>query len=342
MNFIKHSMALGLVTVLAAGTGCLAKKGPLPDGLYAEFQTNRGKVVCELYFHKAPITVTNFVALAEGKMTKATRKGRYYDGLKFHRVIADFMVQGGDPQGSGRGGPGYEFQDEVNTGLRHSGPGTLSMANAGPGTNGSQFFITHKATPWLDGKHTVFGRVVRGQDVVNKIRKGDKIVALKILRIGKDAKGFVADQARFDQLRGKSSGQVAAKLDETISRLFPGSVKTASGLRYVVKQEGKGEKPSMGDFVRAHYDGRLISGLAFDSSRKRGPFKFRVGKGQVIKGWDEAFMDMRKGEKRTLIIPPELGYGKRGAGGKIPPNATLIFEVELVDFQKPAGSQKAR
>lgn len=338
MKSLERAVALGLAALVP-----LTAQAARPDGLYAEIQTNRGKIVAELYYQKAPLTVTNFVALAEGKMTKATRKGRYYDGLKFHRVIPDFMIQGGCPQGTGRGGPGYQFEDEVNTGLRHTGPGILSMANAGPATNGSQFFITHKATPWLDGKHTVFGKVVEGQGVVNKIRKDDLIQSMTIVRQGAEAEGFVATQATFDRLRGKTPADQAADLDATVSRLFPGSQKTESGLRYVVKSPGEGEKPIVGDWVFAHYAGRLLSGKEFDSSYKRGkPFKFRVGKGQVIKGWDEAFVDMRPGEKRTLILPPHLGYGSRGAGGVIPPNATLIFEVELIRFEKGAGSGRAR
>ncbi len=323
-------------TVLAAFLAlalapCLAA---YPDGLYALFHTSKGKIVCRLEAEKTPLTVTNFVALAEGKMTSATRPGRFYDGLTFHRVIADFMIQGGCPLGTGTGSPGYRFEDEVDTGLKHDGPGVLSMANAGPGTNGSQFFITHKATEWLDGKHTVFGRVIEGQDVVNKIAKGDKLDKLEILRVGKQAEGFVADQASFDRLKDKRKKASEPDLDT----LVPGTVKTASGLRYVKKAAGSGGKPARGDKVRAHYEGRLVSGKVFDSSLKRNePFEFDVGMGQVIKGWDEAFLDMEKGEKRTLVIPAELAYGSRSVGGGlIPAHSILIFEVELLDF-KPKG-----
>jgi peptidyl-prolyl cis-trans isomerase B (cyclophilin B) len=138
--------------------------------LYATFETDRGPVRVELYPDKAPLTVANFVNLA---------KRGFYDGLNFHRVIKDFMVQGGCPQGTGTGGPGYKFEDEANNGVHHE-RGVLSMANAGPNTNGSQFFITHVATPWLDGKHTVFGKVVDGMDVVDKVAQGDKITSVKI------------------------------------------------------------------------------------------------------------------------------------------------------------------
>lgn len=172
------------------------------DGLFAEMQTSKGTILLYLEMDKTPLTVANFVGLAEGKIkNKAREEGTpYYDGLSFHRVIPDFMIQGGDPDGNGSGGPGYSFKDEIDRSLHHSAPGILSMANAGPGTNGSQFFITHKETPWLDGKHTIFGHVVEGQDVVNAIRQGDVIQQVKIIRKGKQAKKFDA-VAIFEQLK---------------------------------------------------------------------------------------------------------------------------------------------
>ena len=150
--------------------------------LFATFDTDRGPIKIELYPDKAPLTVANFVNLA---------KRGFYDGLNFHRVIADFMIQGGCPEGSGRGGPGYRFEDETDNGVRHE-RGVLSMANAGPNTNGSQFFITHVATPWLDGKHTVFGKVVEGMDAVDAVRQGDKI---KSVTVEGDADAAVAANA---------------------------------------------------------------------------------------------------------------------------------------------------
>ncbi len=172
-------------------------KGPkLEPGLYAEMETSKGKILLKLEFEKTPLTVANFVGLAQGKIANKSKPlGKpFYDSLKFHRVIPNFMIQGGDPLGNGMGGPGYAFKDECLPEFKFTGPGILAMANAGPATNGSQFFITHVATPWLDMKHTIFGHVVTGQDVVNAIQQGDLIIHVKIIRVGKAAKKFKADK----------------------------------------------------------------------------------------------------------------------------------------------------
>jgi len=315
----------------------------LKDGLYAKFHTSKGEILCLLEYEKAPLTVANFVGLAEGtkELGGGARSGtRFYDGLTFHRVIPDFMIQGGCPLGTGTGGPGYTFPDEIDPDLRHDAPGVLSMANAGPNTNGSQFFITHVPTPWLDGKHTVFGYVISGQSVVDAIKQGDVIQTVEIIRVGKDAEAFKADQAAFDQLlstikdrqREKELIAMEARKLEIDSK-YPGAITTPSGLKYVVVQEGIGDAtPAKGTTVTAHYTGTLLDGKKFDSSYDRkDPIRFPVGSGRVIKGWDEAFLTMKKGEKRILIIPPELGYGASGRG-PIPPNSVMVFEVELVDF----------
>ena len=199
---------VGFVMLAAFGLGqAVAAEKSLPDGVYAEMDTSKGKILLRLEYEKVPLTVANFVGLAEGTKNYSTdgsapkkQDKPLYDGLSFHRVIPNFMIQGGDPQGNGSGGPGYKFSDEFDKSLRHSGPGILSMANAGPGSNGSQFFITHVATPWLDDHHSIFGHVVEGQDVVNKIAKGDTIKTVKILRVGDKAKKFKGDQADFDKL----------------------------------------------------------------------------------------------------------------------------------------------
>jgi peptidyl-prolyl cis-trans isomerase A (cyclophilin A) len=304
------------------------------EGVYALFTTNKGDIAVQLEFQKTPMTVSNFVALAEGTMTGKP----YYDGLKFHRVIADFMIQGGCPQGTGTGGPGYQFADEIDPNLKHTGPGTLSMANAGPGTNGSQFFITHVATPWLDGKHTVFGKVIAGQDVVNKIAGGDKIEKLAIVRQGAAAEAFRPTKESFQALQAGAKGRAEAaaqaanaEAEKKLAKLIEGFTKNPSGLFHKVTKEASGAQPKKGQTILAHYEGRLTDGKVFDSSFARNePLEFSVGVGQVIAGWDEGLMAMKVGEKRTLVIPPNLGYGSRGAGGVIPPNAWLVFDVELV------------
>jgi peptidyl-prolyl cis-trans isomerase A (cyclophilin A) len=335
---IATAISLGtLFLIQSPASAQAAQDAPLPAGLYANIYTSKGLIVGKLEYEKTPLTVANFVGLAEGTKTH-DRKGakRFYDGLTFHRVIPSFMIQGGDPAGNGSGGPGYNFQDEIHPSLKHDKPGVFSMANAGPGTNGSQFFITHVPTPWLDGKHSVFGRVVRGQNVVDAVQGGDRIDSIRIVRVGAAARAFKSDEGAFHAIL-KQKAELEADKEKAaaaaLKELERGAKETISGLKYVVRKEGKGEKPARGTRVKAHYTGTLVDGTKFDSSHDRGqPFEFTVGARQVIAGWDEAFLDMRKGEQRTLIIPPHLGYGAQGAGGVIPPNATLIFEVELVDF----------
>jgi peptidylprolyl isomerase len=332
----------GILVICAVGVADAAPSDlALGNGLFARISTNRGDIVVRLEFQRTPLTVCNFVALAEGKMN-VTRGRPYYDGLTFHRVIADFMIQGGDPQGTGSGGPGYRFPDEIHPTLRHDGPGILSMANAGPGTNGSQFFITHKETSWLDGKHTVFGRVVEGQNVVDAIRQGDRIVTVSIIRNGPLANQFRADQVAFDSLLREINAAAAdrsrAQRDADIAQIstkYPNALQTSSGIKYIIQKAGTGIKPATGRTVRVNYKGSLLSGQVFDSSDiQGGPIEFPVGTGTVIKGWDEIVLDMQVGEKRLVIIPPELAYGERGAGGGvIPPNSFLVFEMELVGIK---------
>jgi peptidylprolyl isomerase len=343
------SLILAIVTENVCSAQDNAKYG---DGLFARFSTVRGNIVVKLEDKLTPLTVCNFVALAEGKMDNAKGKN-FYDGLVFHRVISktngddqDFMIQGGDPDGNGTGGPGYQFPDEFVPSLTHSGPGILSMANAGPGTNGSQFFITLAPTPWLDGRHTVFGHVVEGQDVVGKILQGDRIQSVTIIRNG-SAQGYAANQAAFDRLLAESRSKAAADAQSKhnadlaiVKQKWPKAKVTASGIYYIVTKEGKGgilnlfpeSKPKQGQTVSVHYRGTFLTGDVFDASEARGgPIEFSIGRGQVISGWDEMVLDMRVNEKRTIILPPEAAYGKQGAGGgAIPPNTWLVFDLELV------------
>ncbi|NNC35278.1 MAG: peptidylprolyl isomerase [Croceitalea sp.] len=307
----------------------------MQDGIYAKFNTSKGEILVKLTHDKTPGTVGNFVALAEGNMeNKAKPQGKpYYDGLKFHRVIPDFMIQGGCPQGTGTGDPGYNFDDEFHADLTHEGPGILSMANAGPGTNGSQFFITHIATPWLDNKHTVFGHVEHGQEVVDATAQGDVIESLEIVRVGAKAEKWNAIEAfrTFEGSREKRLAEEKARAEAEMEKLAAGFDKTPSGLRYKMIQKGSGKKAESGQMVSVHYEGSLTNGQVFDSSFKRNePIDFKLGVGQVISGWDEGIALLKEGDKARFVIPSHLAYGSAGAGGVIPPDATLVFDVELM------------
>jgi len=310
----------------------------MQDGLYAKFNTSKGDILVALEYKKTPGTVGNFVALAEGNLENSVKpQGTpYYNGLKFHRVIPDFMIQGGCPLGTGTGNPGYQFDDEFHADLKHDGPGVLSMANAGPGTNGSQFFITHIETPWLDNNHTVFGKVQEGQDVVDSIAQGDTIDSLEIVRVGAEAEKFNAVEAfrTFEGSREKRLAEEKAKREAALDKIAAGFESTDSGLRYQIIQKGNGAKAEKGKTVSVHYKGQLPDGTVFDSSYKRNqPIDFPLGMGQVIAGWDEGISLLKVGDKARFVIPSNLGYGSRGAGGVIQPDATLIFDVELMNVK---------
>jgi peptidyl-prolyl cis-trans isomerase A (cyclophilin A) len=314
------------------------EKNSFGDGLFAKMDTNKGTIILKLEEKLTPITVANFVSLTEGNnsyVDSRFKNKKYYDGIVFHRVIPDFMIQGGDPTATGTGGPGYKFDDEI-TSLKHDGPGILSMANAGPGTNGSQFFITHKDTPWLDGKHTVFGKVIKGMEVVDSIVSMDTIKKVTIIRNGNSAISFDADKIFSEYNNKKNEQEKLRKENEKIklSELTKDFKKTNSGLFYKIHTTGKGDNPKKGSLVSVHYKGMLIDNTVFDSSYSRNkPIEFTLGVGQVISGWDEGISLLRKGSKATLIIPSNLAYGVSGAGGVIPPNAILIFDVELLGFK---------
>ncbi len=307
----------------------------MQDGIYAKFNTSKGEILVKLTHDKTPGTVGNFVALAEGNLENSVKpQGTpYYDGLKFHRVIPDFMIQGGCPLGTGTGDGGYKFDDEFHSDLKHDAPGVLSMANAGPGTNGTQFFITHVPTPWLDNKHTVFGHVEAGQEVVDAVAQGDSIETLEIVRVGEDAEAWNAVEAfrTFEGSREKRLAEEKAKQAAELDKIAAGFEETASGLRYKIINKGSGAKAESGKNVSVHYEGSLINGTVFDSSYKRNdPISFQLGIGQVIPGWDEGIALLEVGDKARFVIPSALAYGSAGAGGVIPPDAILVFDVELM------------
>ncbi|HLF53060.1 peptidylprolyl isomerase [Flavobacterium sp.] len=310
----------------------------MENGIYAKFNTTKGAILVKLTHDLTPGTVGNFVGLAEGNLeNKVKPQGvKFYDGLKFHRVIPNFMIQGGCPLGTGTGDPGYKFDDEFHPSLKHNRPGVLAMANSGPGTNGSQFYITHIPTDWLDNKHTVFGHVVEGQDIVDAVEQGDTLETLEIIRVGDEAKNWNAIEAfiNFKGARNKRDASLKADAEAAMEKLAAGFEKTESGLRYQFIQRGTGKKAVNGKIVSVHYTGQLEDGKVFDSSypRKK-PIEFPLGQGNVIEGWDEGIALLQVGDKARFVIPAHLGYGSRGAGGAIPPNATLIFDVELMDVK---------
>lgn len=325
----------------------------LKDGLYADMETSKGNMIIQLFDEDAPLAVANFVGLAEGtKQNKAKPLGTpYYDGIIFHRVIKDFMIQGGDPDGKGTGGPGYNFEDEFFSDKKHDKKGMLSMANAGPNTNGSQFFITEVPTPWLDGRHTIFGQVIEGLDVIDSIvnvKKGPQdrpvenivIEHVYIIKKGEKYKNydggkeFAKAEAAHKAKMAEIEKEEQAEREKEIQRqkdLTAKAQKTVSGLMYYIEKEGDGEMPKQGDALNVHYTLRLNDGEKLDSSYDRDqPLQAQVGVTQLIPGWMEALKMFKKGTKVFLIIPPELGYGAQGAGGVIPPNATLYFDMEIL------------
>lgn len=315
------------------------------NGIYAEINTIKGKILLKLEYEKTPITVANFIALAEGTNPDVAEKFKgkpYFNGLKFHRVIASFMIQGGDPDGNGSGGPGYKFFDEI-TDLKHDKPGILSMANAGPATNGSQFFITHVPTPHLDGKHTVFGHVIEGQEVVNAIAQNDVMDKITIIRVGEAAKKFDApsvfkSRSAIEEAMKKKKEEDLIKEKQQffdfVKKTYPKATVLPSGLAYILEKEGTGNKAVAGNTVSVHYLGELADGKKFDSSYDRNqPIEFKLGQRMVIPGWEEGIALLNKGAKAKLIIPYWLAYGESGRPPVIPAKATLIFNTELVEIK---------
>ncbi|MDC1030346.1 peptidylprolyl isomerase [Flavobacteriaceae bacterium] len=341
--------------------GCGSQYPDLAAGLYADIITNKGSIIVSLAQDKTPTTVANFITLAEGENEFVDEKykgKKYYDGTIFHRVIKDFMVQGGDPTATGSGSPGYRFDDEI-TDLTHSGPGILSMANSGPGTNGSQFFITHKATPWLDGKHTVFGKVVEGQSVVDSIAQNDTIQSIKIIRKGSEAKRFDAVKiftnyfTTLEQRKAEEEEKRAVGLLKTKEK-FEGqkaeSITTASGLQYVITKKGNGKAVKTTNKAKTHYavyfdNGTLLDTSMLETAEELGvvneqrrlanayqpiPADISPDAGMIV-GFKEGLSLLSVGDEATLFIPYELAYGENPTRG-IPGKSNLIFEVKIVEL----------
>lgn len=352
---------------------CQEKYPDLGDGVYAEFVTNKGTFVAKLYNDSAPLTVSNFVALAQGTngMVDSINKGkRFYDGLTFHRVIKDFMIQGGDPKGDGTGNPGYAFPDEVTDTIQFDKKGLLAMANSGPGTNGSQFFVTLKETPWLNGRHTIFGEVVVGQDIVDAIgileteKPGDKPVhpvimeKVNIINKGKvKVPYFTEEMGKIEQEKKEKEERIKKVADSKAQELAEAKVKAdslPSGLKMYFTKKGEGDiQPKEGDKILMNYAGYLTNGQLFDSNVFENAEKYEMvddmrkaagqyvpvptdysKDAQLIPGFREGLLNMKVGDRATLFIPSHLAYGNRGIPGVIPPDSELVFELELVDVVK--------
>ena len=366
----KFSLLLLLTLAIAS---CQNKYPDLENGVYAEIITNKGTFVAKLYNEATPLTVSNFVSLAEGtnQMVDDKHKGKkFFDSIIFHRVIKDFMIQGGDPTGTGRGNPGYRFPDEIVPSLVHDKKGILSMANSGPGTNGSQFFVTLKETPWLNGKHTVFGEVVKGIEVVDAIgvvetkKPGDKPVEDVMIQTvniinkgGQKIAAFTDAMAKIEE-ENKAKKEAIAKMAQGLKRKFETNKKEAqtldSGLQLYWDNKGNGQQPVEGTKVMVNYAGYLASnGQLFDTNKvliardfdmvdpqrkarnMYAPTPMSYSKdAQLNPGFREALLTMKVGDKVTAYIPAHLGYGERGAGNVIPPNSDLIFEMEIVGIQE--------
>jgi peptidyl-prolyl cis-trans isomerase A (cyclophilin A) len=356
-------IVLSLFLMISLGVNAQNK---LADGIYAEFNTTKGKITCMLEYEKTPMTVANFVGLAEGNFKvfdSLSFTKPYYDGILFHRIIKGFMIQGGCPQGNGTGGPGYQFYDEFHADLTHSGPGILSMANSGISTNGSQFFITHAATPWLDGKHSVFGHVVQGLDILDSIASvktgaNDKPVndvimkSVKIIRVGSAAKKWDATKIFNDTYNAKKieiEVQAAAELKKIeeykttffneVKKTYPNAIASPTGLVYVIDNAGEGSKPQFGQMLSVHYTGTLFKdGKKFDSSYDRNePIEFPFTNGGMIPGFLEGLTLIGQGGKAKLFLPYFLAYGSQEYPGIIPAYSDLVFEIEMVSIDGGAA-----
>jgi cyclophilin family peptidyl-prolyl cis-trans isomerase len=318
---------------------CGRKEGSFLPGLYAEIETSKGNCTIRLDFDKVPMTVANFVGLAEGTIKSVMRKGlRFYDGSVFFRVVKNLMVQGGDPYGDGRGGPGYIIPFEYYPTLKHDRPYVVSMLRTGLSIHGCQFVILLKPAPWLDGRQPVFGRIVHGKEIADVLETGDIIRTVTIKRIGSAARAFKVDQDMFETMLRNVKARI---LDEQrreeekhiteIKQRWPGLIESSSGLLYKINQEGKGESPEEGDKVIVNYKGELLDGTVVISSKNEGDYLSFINT-DIIKGMNEMIFQMKKGESRLVITPPDMGFGEAGLPGLIPPHSFLIFTIELIDF----------
>jgi peptidylprolyl isomerase len=321
------------------------------SGVFAEITTQKGKMLCKLYYEQVPLTVANFVGLIEGTKNSIKPLGTpFYDGLKWHRVVKDFVIQGGDPNGDGSGGPGYSFADEFDPNLKHDGVGILSMANSGPATNGSQFFITHKATPWLDGKHSVFGRVIKGIDVVNAVEQDDDIQSIKIIRKGPKAQLFVIDQAKFEAIQTQAKvAEEAYKVKEAalmeekmrttevrIKQMYPNAIKTPTGIYYTITQVGTGPKAVKNAEVKFHSVGKILDGQTLDDTRSRNqPASITIGQRPILKGIEDMFYDMKQGERRVMVLPYTMCYVGDPKALVFPAGTFIVFDVEFLEVKVP-------
>lgn len=330
--------AICIIALAALLTGCSTPARDLPDGLYAIMDTAKGEIVIELEPELAPVTVMNFVGLAEGTIDNDFRPDRpFYDGLVFHRVEPGFVIQGGDPEGNGSGGPGYRFATETHPELLHDSEGVVAMANSGPDTNGSQFYITMDATPFLDGSYNVFGQVIEGMDVVREIEVGDVIRSVEIVRSGEEASGYEASTELFatarEELAAEREAAAAAALEEALAAAtadLPNLVEFGeTRMLLSLIEQGVGDTPQSGDEITVHYSFSTLSGEVLDDTRARGePFTFTYEEQRILPGLEMAIGTMRTGAELVAIIPPELAWGSQGLPPALPPDSFVVFEVE--------------
>lgn len=334
-----RTVAAFVVLVTVTLSACGAPARDLANGLYAEILTSRGDIVIRLDPERAPMTVMNFVGLAEGTITNDHAPGEpFYDGLTFHRVEPDFVIQGGDPLGTGRGGPGYRFPTETHPELRHDRPGVVAMANSGPDTNGSQFYITMRPTPHLDGGYNVFGEVVEGMDVVTAIEVGDVMREVTILRVGSEAEAYEASDDAFAALRDAALAERAAEREaareaqlDSIRERYPNlTLDEATGLYLAELQPGTGAPPVQGDEVELHIVWTLPDGRQLDSTRDRGrPERFVYLENRLIRGLELAVGTLSVGERTVAVVPPELW--DTGRPPQVPADSYVIFDVERLE-----------